>query len=52
LEEKAKLSAAVDEYNKAALEKLQSADAILASESYAWPWLLNERGMSCYSFKF
>ncbi|XP_039544595.1 uncharacterized protein LOC120491071 [Pimephales promelas] len=43
LEEKAKLSAAVDEYNKAALEKLQSADAILASESYAWPWLLNER---------
>ncbi|XP_056091635.1 uncharacterized protein LOC130071045 [Rhinichthys klamathensis goyatoka] len=43
LEEKAKLSAAVDEYNKAAPEKLQSADAILASESYAWPWLLDER---------
>lgn len=43
LEEKAKFCAAVDDYNRAATEKLQSADTILASESYAWPWVLDER---------
>ncbi|XP_048031290.1 uncharacterized protein LOC125258405 isoform X1 [Megalobrama amblycephala] len=43
LEEKAKFSAAVDEYNREAPEKLQSADSILACESYAWPWVLDER---------
>ncbi|KAI7811312.1 hypothetical protein IRJ41_013022 [Triplophysa rosa] len=42
LEEKDKFIAALDEYNRAAPEKLQSADTILASESYAWPWLLDE----------
>lgn len=51
-EEKAKFIAAIDEYNRAAPQKLQSADTILASEGYAWPWVLDERGMSCYQFKF
>ncbi|XP_073799249.1 uncharacterized protein isoform X2 [Danio rerio] len=42
-EEKAKFIAAIDEYNRAAPQKLQSADTILASEGYAWPWVLDER---------
>lgn len=38
LEEKAKFVVTIDEYNRAAPEKLLSADTILASGSYAWPW--------------
>ncbi|XP_073803721.1 uncharacterized protein [Danio rerio] len=46
-EEKAKFIAAIDEYNRAAPQKLQSADTILASEGYAWPWVLDERELDC-----
>lgn len=46
LEEKAKFVVTIDEYNRAAPEKLLSADTILASGSYAWPWVWNEHGRS------